>query len=136
MLYKSTAIIFTYPTWIVAHVDSEISRYYYSLIPKYIDRQPQMYPPHITIVRHGKEKANTSNFGRFANKKIRYYYDPTIYEGNIYFWLNAYSTDIEQIRVELGLTNRRFNSTIPQWPFNQTFHITLGNKKLCQIYTM
>jgi hypothetical protein len=88
-----------------------------------------MYPPHITVVRKGKESPNTINFEKFDKRLIKYFYSPVIHEGDVYFWLNAYSSDIEEIREELGLTNGPWNDIIAPLPFKKTLHITLGNKK-------
>lgn len=118
MIYRSSTTVQVYETYIVAYVDSEISRYYRSLIPKYIYTFPQKYPAHITIVRKDQE-IMPANVGFIQNTLVYFEYDSTINFSDTYVWLNCYSKDIEDIRESLGLPRCRFNS----------FHITIGNMK-------
>ena len=133
MLHKSTGIV-QYGVdnvgfvKVIVTVDPEIYRYYFSLIPKYIDIQPQLYPAHISVVR--KESViDLSHWQLHDNEVIEFYYDSVIKHGEVYWWLDAFSIQLEQIRVELGLSIEE-HYTIPPEPFYKTFHISLGNSKL------
>lgn len=96
--------------------------YYQSLIPKCIKTVKQSYSTHITIVRGGIEPIeNMEVWGKYEGKEIYFYYLPLLrYYQNVYT-LDAFSKELNDIRVELGLT-----------PFRQgyrRFHITIANDK-------
>jgi hypothetical protein len=120
--------------WIVAFTDPSISCYYHSLIPKCMNVQRQATPAHITIYRPEYEQIqDLKNWGRFNRKKVNFYYEPIIRCGKQYFWVNAFSTEMEDIRRELGLSvEARYHT--PPVGFNMFFHITIGNIKYDQLY--
>lgn len=63
----------------------------------------------------------------YENKEINFSYEGIICNDEVYYWLGAYSEDLEKIRVELGLSNI---SPITQPPDRgYRFHITIGNTK-------
>lgn len=109
------------------YIDPEISRYYRALIPKWIKSSPQMYPPHISIVR--KEiPPNLEFWGKYEGKKIEFEYEPVIKFGRVYCWLDCFCNRLEEIRLELGLpVDSRY--TLPPEGFRKCFHSTLGNFK-------
>jgi hypothetical protein len=114
---------------LTVQVDQGISDFYRSLIPKYYDWQQQKYPAHITVVRIHKEvPKNLEHWGKYNNKKIKFAYSGMIHDGTVYWWLNAFSTELEDIRLELGLPVRS-EYTLPPEGFTKCFHITLSNKK-------
>lgn len=127
-MYKSTGKLKYYDTWLVAYIDPEICRYYFSLIPKYYYAKKQMYPPHITVVRHGRDEPNYEFWGKYEGETIEYFYRPIIRQSENYFWLDVFSTRLEEIRAELGLSLES-PYTVPPKGFRKTFHTTLGNMK-------
>ncbi len=107
---------------LVLNIDPNLTKYYLKLIPKYHDAKPQMYPAHITVVRGGKETINKpAAWGKYEGKEIHFTYDNDIQSDATYFYLNAYSPELEKIREELGLTKIR--------PGFNSFHITIANVK-------
>ena len=112
---------------LIVEVDREISNYYRSLIPKYIDWLPQKYPPHISVVRH-ETPPNLEAWDKYDGEKIEFEYPGIIYSGTVYWWLNAFSERLEEIRVELGLPISSMYTRPPEG-FDKVFHITLANRK-------
>lgn len=108
-------------------VDPEIVRYYRSLIPKWCVAYPQLYPPHISVVRK-EHPPNTPVWGRHEGELIKFKYSNNIYQGTVYWWLNAFSLRLEEIRMELGLSVSS-EYTRPPEGFIKCFHISLANKK-------
>ena len=108
-----------YDNYCVAYLDREFSRFYFSLCPKYLRAKTQRYTTHITIVRLGIETANNNWLYR-DQEIISIWYSPIIYSDNTYLFLDAWSDDISEIRIKLGL---------PQYRFNNCYHITIGNVK-------
>jgi hypothetical protein len=112
---------------LIVEVDPEIVRYYRSLIPPWIKTNPQMYAPHISVVR--KEIPPVLDFwGKYEGQKLSFHYSNIVYNGTVYWWLNAYSKRLEEIRVELGLPVST-QYTRPPGDYVKCFHITLGNQK-------
>jgi len=110
-------------------VDQGMSEFYRSLIPKYLPSNRQKYPAHITVVRIHKERPKDMKFwGVHEGKQIDFSYSSYIHEGSLYWWLNAFSTELEEIRRELGLPVTS-EYTRPPEGFAKCFHITLSNKK-------
>lgn len=99
-------------------VDQQIVDYYYSLIPKYKEKNRQKYPAHITIIRKW-EKYHTKIY---ESKYIPFTYSPFVHENEIYYYLNCWSEEIKKIR--------EINELRP-YRVNNCYHITIGNKK-CQ----
>lgn len=112
---------------LVLNIDPDIVRYYYSLLPKYLNVQRQYHKPHITICRTGIEKPalDVSNFDGLT---ASFLYSNIIDRDNRYFWLNCWSRELEEIRTVLGLTIAS-RITIPPLGHMKTFHITIGNIK-------
>lgn len=129
-MFESTATVcYSSEMKVFALIDPEIAAYYKSLIPKYYYPKPQLYKPHITIVRNKKETpVNMENWGKYEGRLINFQYNPYIYYDGIYFWLDAYSSEIEEIRLELGLPrfrdDRNFGGIL-----RQEYHITIANTK-------
>lgn len=114
---------------LVVRADQGISEFYRSLIPKYHEVNRQKHSAHITVVRIYKEfPKNLAAWGKYENHKINFYYSPIVHQGTVYWWLNTFSTQLEEIRRELGLPVRS-EYTIPPEGFTKCFHLTLGNKK-------
>lgn len=115
----------------VEDLDPEISKFYLSLIPKSNIVQPQAFPTHCTVVRY-EVPPNLEAWGLYEGEEIELLYDPYIFSGTIYWWLNCYSKRLEQIRAELGFALPALHPadwSIPEPEFEQCFHITIGNSK-------
>jgi hypothetical protein len=129
-MFESTAIVrYGSETKVFALIDPAICEYYRSLIPKYYYPKPQYHKPHITIIRSKKESpTNLDNWGRHDGRLINFRYSPYVHYDGVYFWLNAYSPQIEEIRLELGLPrfrdDREFGGIL-----RQEYHITIANTK-------
>lgn len=108
---------------VTLEIDPELVRYLLTMMPKYVEVQPQMYRPHITVVRTRIESVDPDHpaWGKHEGKKIPFEYDPHIYYQEPYYFLKAYSKELEDIREELGLPRMR--------PGFKNFHFTIGNTK-------
>src|SRR6516162_327375 len=112
---------------LVAWVDQSVADYYRKMIPKYHYVQPQMYKAHITIVRTGKETpTNMDAWGKHEGEIVPFRYDTQIRTDGTYWYLNAYSERIGEIREELGLPRFRFGDLGAD---RQSYHITIANNK-------
>ena len=132
MIEQSTGIlrysnIPEYGYKLIVEVDPQLARYYRSLVPKYVGLNGSRYPAHISVVR--KEfPPNLSVWGKYEGEEIVFSYDTDIKIGKVYYWLNAFSTRLEEIRIELGLpTSSEY--TRPPEGFIKCWHITIGNLK-------
>lgn len=127
-MFKSSGMLkyFNDPYKLILEVDQGISDFYRKLIPKYIKLNKQLYGAHISIVR--KEiPSNINKWKKYQNRIIEFEYENIIYNDETYYWLNAYSSNLEYIRKELGLQT---TSEITRSPDGKhKFHITIGNTK-------
>lgn len=119
-LISTSGILTYYVSWAVVYLDIELGRYYRSLCPKAWNLQAPLYPPHVTIVRKDVEKP-TGNWRYKADQKINLAYIPQVKTDGIYFWLDCFSPELEDIREKLGLPRQRIGYS--------NFHITIGNTK-------
>jgi len=102
----------------------EFGRYLRSFLPKSIKIAPQMYPPHITVVRAFKEYVDPNHpaWKKHDGRMIDFEYDmENIYYNKPYYFLKVYSDELKDIREELGLPRER--------PGFKDFHLTIGNTK-------
>jgi hypothetical protein len=121
---------------LIVQIDPEIVRYYRSMMPKYVQSQPQMYRPHISVIRHDDPKwwqlkrrwRFWRHWGKYEGELIKFNYDGVVHEGTVYYWLNCFCSRLEEIRVELGLPIHS-QYTQPPEGFTKVFHCTIGNKK-------
>ena len=126
-LYQSQGTLRYIDNKLIVEVDQGISDFYRALIPKWIRTNKQLYPAHISVVR--KEiPPNMKVWGKYEGNEIPFSYSNVIHNGEIYFWLNAWSNQLEQIRLELGLPVDSLYTRPPDG-LNKTFHITIGNLK-------
>lgn len=102
-------------------VDPGIAEFYRSLIPKWEPVALQLYAPHITVVRSKFETPTAGIWGAREGEKVEFSYEPVIYCDWFYFWLDAHSEQICQIREEMGLPPCRYG--------RDRHHISLGNVK-------
>ena len=121
-----TLIYSVNPYKLIVNVDNEIGNYYRSLILKYFQVRKPMYSSHISIVRN-EVPFNLHLWDKYQGVQISFEYESFIYSDELYYWLNAYSSVLEDIRIELGLPNI---SDVTMSPDRRCkFHITLGNTK-------
>lgn len=112
--------------WLILEVDPEIVRYYRYFIPKSICLNIQKYQPHISVVRK-ESPIHMEHWGKYEGLDIYFEYSNIIRWGTIYYWLDAYSDRLTEIRLELGLQRTTALSRPPDG--RECFHITLGNVK-------
>lgn len=108
-------------------VDQGISDFYRSLIPKWIKTNSQMYPAHISVVRK-EVPVNLEFWGKHEGEEVEFVYSNEIHHGTVYWWLNAFSKRLEEVRIELGLpVSSQYTRPPDSWI--KCFHITIGNMK-------
>lgn len=106
-------------------IEDDLARYYRSLLPKYWTVNQQKYPPHITVVR--REKIPNKQFWRkYEGKEIEFGHS-SVKKGTVYYWLEAYSDFLCELRVELGLPPHNDLTKPPDK--KSCFHMTIGNMK-------
>lgn len=111
---------------LVVEVDPEISKYYFSLIPKYFKLNKQMFAPHISVVRN-IDVSNMLSWNKYQNQEVLFEYESYIYMDETYCWLNIFASKLEDIRKELGLSPFGDVTLSPNGFHN--FHMTIGNFK-------
>jgi len=113
---------------LVLEVDPGIASFCRAMMPKYITLNPQRYAPHISVVRH-EHSVNMEHWGKYEGQQVEFEYTNYVHNGRVYWWINAFSTRLEEIRVELGLyVHDKY--TQPPDGYLKCFHITLANCKL------
>jgi len=125
-LFKSTGKLRYGYTNLVLDVDQEIVRYYRALLPKSIRTNTQMYDAHISVVR--KEQPNMAFWKKYEGEEVEFEYSHEVRNGTLYYWVDAFSKRLEEIRAELELPVHSPYITPPK-DYKHTFHITLGNVK-------
>jgi len=112
---------------LILEVDPGIASFCREMIPKYIILNPQRYAPHISVVRY-EHSIKMEHWGKYEGEQVEFEYNNYIHNGRVYWWINAFSTRLEEIRVELGLPVSS-EYTRPPNSYQKVFHITLGNTK-------
>lgn len=112
---------------LLVNVDPDIAKYYLKMIPRWVaEPKHQRHSTHITVIRNEKP-LYLEHWEKYKDKEIEFTYSPYVYTDNVYFWLNTFSTELELIRIELGLP---ISSEWSRPPNNAPcFHITIGNMK-------
>lgn len=100
---------------LVLEVDSEIGRYYRSLLPKSWRFSEGRWPDHITVIRKGEGKEY------LGGEEVEFLYSGEIKYDNEYIWLSCYCERLSQIRISVGL-DLCFDKI-------KGFHITIANFK-------
>lgn len=128
-LYKSTGVLRYSQTGLNLRVDIDqaIVEYYRALVPKWIPLNRQAFRAHISVVRH-EDVPNMELWRRHEGERIEFHYIPYVHHGKVYYWLNAFCTRLEEIRLELGLPVSS-QYTLPPEGWVKCFHITIGNLK-------
>lgn len=110
----------------------DFGNYYFFLIPKYKGLIRPRYAPHITIIRIEKdiipqELAETANLAQWAGRRVEFWYEPVVKSGDIFYWLDCYSTEFEAIRDTVNLPNELYNLANPLPPgFRKRFHTSIA----------
>jgi hypothetical protein len=127
-MFKSsgTLLYSNNPYKLIVSVDNEIGRYYRSLIPPYHKVQKPLYDSHISTIRN-EVPTNFLCWGKYQNRVVEFEYESFIYNDELYYWLNVYCQDLEDIREELGLQNTSPFTRSPDG--KHRFHITIANLK-------
>lgn len=126
MFLSEGKLDYSLPHKLVVLIDRGICDFYRKLIPPSYVCRPQMYAPHITVVR--KElPPNMEFWGKYQNDLVSFSYDPYIHYNGTYWWLNVDCPRLTEIRTELGLEPWTELTRPPdgcEW-----FHTTIGNSK-------
>ncbi|MHA2060721.1 MAG: hypothetical protein ACW963_00305 [Candidatus Sifarchaeia archaeon] len=112
----------------IVTVDDGIGRFYRALIPKSQRWLKPRYDVHITVVRTGIETVSDDLWGYGDGMDISFTYDPYIWIGYKYIYLDAHSTDLEEVRESLGLPRLRMPHP-SMTEARKCFHITIANMK-------
>ena len=112
---------------LIVEVDQSIADYYRALCPKWLKIKPQKYGAHISVVRN-EVPPNIQYWNKYEGKDIKFFYENFIYGGQVYYWLNVFCTELEDVRAELGLAVTS-EYTRPPEGFLKCFHMTIGNVK-------
>ena len=126
MLYESLGILkyIEKPLLkVILELDQEIVNYYRNLISKHLYVKRQYYNAHISVIRN-QIPLNMYNWNKYNGENIKFYYSNVINNDDIYYWINAYSIRLEDIRTELGLDNINIFDGEMHFGFNKRFHIT------------
>ena len=114
------------PDRLVLEVDRDLYLLYRALMPNWIKLNGQRYSPHISVVRK-IIPPNLEFWGKHEDEVVEFEYSNYIHTDGRYYWINAFSYRLEEIRSELGLELYGSNHLVH---YNQTWHITIGNTKL------
>lgn len=132
MRFKSTGCLrySKNPLKLILSVDQGIVDYYYSLIPRWtwprVNRQK--FKAHISVVRNViPDQKHMKLWGKYEGRIIEFEYDPFVMNDGTYYWLNAFSPALEQVRIELGLPIADKFTRAPDG--SHRFHITVANNK-------
>lgn len=114
------------PIKLIVEVDPGISKFYFSTIPKYLGVSKPMWDSHISVVRN-VIPPDMSAWEKHAGREVSFEYENWVYNDELYYWLNVWSTDLEEVRRELGL--KPYGDVTCSPDDRHRFHITLGNLK-------
>jgi hypothetical protein len=88
--------------WLCVDCDQNLADYYRALMPKAWDARRGRYDAHITVSRD-EEPVNKEAWKKYDGQQIEFFYLPGVKFGKIYYWLDIYCKQLEEIRLELGL---------------------------------
>lgn len=117
LIYDPYARIKFEPWWLILKTDEELIRYYQSYIKKIYDVkfEKTTWGSHISVNR-GVEPPNKKDWNKYKGEIIPFTYSHKVERVHWFFYVDAYSKRLEDIRKELGL------SKLPPCGF----HITIG----------
>ena len=113
---------------LTVELERDFGRYYHSLIPKYKNTKPQKYNSHISVIRH-EIPPNLEAWEKYQGESVGFKYDTIIRNGEVYYWLDVVSKELEDIRAELGLFRPPLYPELVPDGYVNLFHITIGNIK-------
>jgi len=114
---------------LTVEVDPDFAAFYRALMPGYLLAQKPRWPPHITVVRAGKDlPTHLEHWGKYEGKEVTLNYDPEIRIDKTYYWVNVWCEFLTAVREELGLPPKS-RWTLPPSGGHQCFHLTIANKK-------
>jgi len=111
--------------WVTVEVSQNLANYYLSLIPKSYKVIRPRWPAHVTVLRPEENAPDISAWGRYEGDTAQFVYDPMILEEKGFWWFNLWSKEMEQIRMEFGLSLKS-RITIPPMGYQKCFHCTVG----------
>lgn len=114
------------PDKLILEVDQGLSDFYFSMVPKCVGLKKQYYPAHISVVRN-VIVPNKAFWKKYEGNIINFTYEDYIYNDELYYWLHVFSSELEDIRKELGLKPSGDVTLSPDG--RHKFHITIGNLK-------
>lgn len=122
-LHRSEGLLQIEPNKYYVLVDPEISNLTRALLPRFIRQRlnRQRYAAHISVAR------NEPTTDSVPEQTIHFQYNPQPIVGLTYVWLQVYSEDLTNIRIQLGLQPSSHISRPPDG--TDCFHITIGNFK-------
>lgn len=114
------------PIKLIVEIDPDIAKFTRALIPKYLRVKSPMWAPHISVVRNWVPPY-MEFWDKHQYREISFNYENYIYNDELYYWLNCYSRELENIRSELGMKPHGDVTWSPDG--RHKFHITVGNTK-------
>lgn len=103
--------------WIVLDCPDSIVWYYKSWVEKFTWKKAStpLHGSHVTVLAGKYEKPRKpENWNKYQGEKVHFYYSPTIYTDDKYFWLRVYCPFLVKVRRSLGL------SDTPKWMYHLT----------------
>jgi hypothetical protein len=111
---------------LVLKLNQDLSDYYRTLVPAYHRVYKQGWAAHLTVVRPEFDiVGETDIWGKHEGENIKFIYHPYIECGRGFYWFNAWSKRLEEVRAELGLMNVTKYPNTPEG-YKKTFHCTIG----------
>jgi hypothetical protein len=109
------------PWWAILECDPDYCKYYTKLWEweTGVKLHAPRWGSHCSVVK-GEEPPNKEFWGRYQNQPVQFVYTPEelLTDGD-YVWLRVLSQHLQDIRLEMGLSQKPFNNAIG-------FHITVG----------
>lgn len=106
--------------WYMVKADDTIGSYYKWLYSRaFASWNPCMNGCHITFISGEKDDriVSLAEIGTYVGRKITFFYTNQVWTNGRAFWLSSLCTELDDIRIELGLRPKIL------------YHITLGNTK-------
>lgn len=114
---------------LVVDADPDLAAFYRALMPETMSWVKPRWPPHITVVRAGKDiPIHLEHWGKYEGEEVTFIYGNDMHLDKTYYWLNVWCDRLPEIREELGLPSKS-RWTLPPSGGHQCFHMTIANKK-------
>lgn len=112
---------------LVLDVDRDLVAFARALLPKHIQLNQQKFPPHVSILQRETSLPILGAWGRHEGKRQPFFYDPSVRNGEMYYWLDVSPKGLVELREELGLPGMVWYTRSPDG--RDVFHVTIGNLK-------